>query len=123
MKKELRERVHRKYAGHCAYCGANIEIQQMQVDHIIPKERWHIDGRFREYNRDDFENLNPACRYCNNWKHSKRVEEFRADLEAQIERARKYSRNFRMAERYGLISVNMPKVKFYFEAVEVSRFQ
>lgn len=87
----------------------------MQVDHIIPRSRWHIDGRDVGYGLHDIQNLNPSCRFCNNWKHEFRIEEFRGELQAQVERARKYSANFRMAERFGLVGVNLRPVTFFFE--------
>lgn len=39
MKKETRLKVYRMYDGHCAYCGRTIEYKDMQVDHIVPKNR------------------------------------------------------------------------------------
>jgi len=39
MKKINRELVHSKFGGRCAYCGVEITIKQMQVDHIVP--HWH----------------------------------------------------------------------------------
>jgi len=59
IKKSIRELTHKKYNGRCAYCGCDITLKTMQVDHIKPK----ING-----GNDDLENLNPACRVCNNWK-------------------------------------------------------
>ena len=32
----MRQRVYDKYDGHCAYCGREIKMSEMQVDHIIP---------------------------------------------------------------------------------------
>ena len=31
--KATREAVYRKYNGHCAYCGCELEYKDMQVDH------------------------------------------------------------------------------------------
>ena len=45
ISKKTREIVYNKYNGHCAYCGCEIEMKDMQVDHIVPKyrnnEMWH----------------------------------------------------------------------------------
>ena len=38
LTKREREEVLKKYDGHCAYCGAEITLKQMQVDHLIPME-------------------------------------------------------------------------------------
>lgn len=113
-----RESVLQKYGGHCAYCGAALTMKTLHVDHIIPKYRWHQYVRTASYNRDDLENLNPTCRCCNLWKHNWLLDEFRTELSRQVERARKYSRNFRMAERFGLIKATGEPVRFYFEIPE-----
>ena len=34
--KELRKFVWNKYNGHCAYCGKEIDMKQLRVDHINP---------------------------------------------------------------------------------------
>ncbi len=34
-----RQQVYDKCDGHCAYCGVEITLKQMQVDHIQP--HWH----------------------------------------------------------------------------------
>ena len=39
MNKETRLKVYLMYDGHCAYCGKDIEYKDMQVDHIVPKNR------------------------------------------------------------------------------------
>lgn len=35
----IRQAVYAKYNGHCAYCGCEIDYNDMQVDHIEPKCR------------------------------------------------------------------------------------
>lgn len=102
----LREKVHAKFGGRCAYCGNPIEIQKMQVDHIMPKFKGGTD---------ELCNLHPACASCNNWKHSFSLEEFRSELEAQPARLRKYSAGFRIGERFGLVAQAAERVKFHFE--------
>ncbi len=44
MKKEDRLKIYRKYDGHCAYCGKSIEYKDMQVDHLVPKNRGCYSG-------------------------------------------------------------------------------
>ena len=39
MKKEDRIKVWEKYGHHCAYCGREIKLEDMQIDHFIPKNR------------------------------------------------------------------------------------
>jgi 5-methylcytosine-specific restriction endonuclease McrA len=105
---EMRGRVYAKYGGHCAYCGTAMIRPDMHVDHIHPQ---YIGGV------DDFENLNPSCRQCNNFKGVWSLEQFRHNLSKQVERARAYSVNFRNAERYGMVKVLSTEVVFYFERV------
>ena len=40
MTKDKRITVYDKYDGHCAYCGREIGLQDMQIDHIKPKRTW-----------------------------------------------------------------------------------
>lgn len=103
---KIRRQVHLKYRGRCAYCGHRITQKAMQVDHIVPRNRG---------GSDDHANLNPACFACNNYKLTYSVDELRKQIATQVEKARRYSVNFRLAERYGLIRTTNLPVVFYFE--------
>ena len=105
---KIREQVHQKYGGRCAYCGHEITQRKMQVDHLWPK----VDG-----GTDDFENLNPSCRYCNNYKLFWSLQQFRAKLADQVRLGRDHSVNFRLAERYEQIAITPKPIVFYFETV------
>ena len=124
--KGKRVEIHKKYNGRCAYCGKQIEINKMQIDHIIPKLNFvrHVSNKFRipaflrHLTVDDMnhiDNLNPACGVCNKWKSANDLELFRSEIEAQVKRLNEYSANFRMAKRYGLIEETGIDVIFYFE--------
>ena len=82
--KKTREIVYNKYNGHCAYCGCEIEMKDMQVDHIVPKyrnnEMWH-KGKI---GTDDISNLNPSCRMCNYYKGMSRINAFRVRLKNSL---------------------------------------
>ena len=104
ISKQMRQRVEQKYNGKCAYCGET--PNRIVIDHLIP----------HSYNQDDsFENLMPSCKACNNYKMTWFIEEFRKEIERSIEKLRKYSVNYRFAEKYGLVESNIQRVKFYFE--------
>ena len=103
---EMRGRVYAKCGGRCAYCGAAMIRPDMHVDHIHPQYA---------LGEDDFENLNPSCRPCNNFKAVWSLEQFRHELSKQVERCRQYSVNFRNAERFGLVTVISSQIVFYFE--------
>ena len=125
MKKEKRIEVWNKYSKRCAYCGDAIEYKDMQVDHIIPQYRYSeehgclIDkGKKVEYGMDDLINLNPACRVCNKWKSTWDIDEFREEIQEQLNRLQLRSSNFRIAVKYRLVKLFPKKVVFYFERIE-----
>lgn len=118
MKKSIREQVYRKYNGHCAYCGCELEMKDMQVDHIQPKfrncERWHQ----HEIGSDDIDNLNPSCRMCNYYKRMKDLENFRDNLSDMLMRNVRRPFDYRLALKYGLVKEDVKRVEFYFEKVK-----
>jgi hypothetical protein len=107
VNKQTRQAVYNKFGGHCAYCGNEIEIKDMQVDHVIPKR---IGGM------DDINNLNPACRRCNHYKRASSIERFRTLLLTLHERI-KGNYICKVAEDYGIIAVKEWDGKFYFEKI------
>lgn len=110
----MREAIHGKYGGRCAYCGQEITLKQMHVDHVEPLFRGWVDKPERA-GSDDVANLTPACAPCNLWKSTYTVEEFRQQIGLQAARLRKKQGGFRMAERFGQIIETGRPVKFWFE--------
>jgi 5-methylcytosine-specific restriction endonuclease McrA len=121
MKKSNRKIVHDKYDGHCAYCGDEIPLKKMQIDHIEPLYRndtdYQLDRMGIKRGDDTIENYNPSCKRCNLWKSTFTVEGFREQIQLQTERLNNYSSNYRMAKSYGLIEEINRTVKFYFETI------
>lgn len=118
-----RQSVYQKYDGHCAYCGKEITLKQMQVDHIIPLYRKYPNHEIEQYGKKrgthNLDNLNPSCARCNRWKSDFTLEQFRNEISLQVERLRRDSSAFRMAEDFGLIkSMWGSKVVFHFEYIE-----
>lgn len=119
----MRNKVYQKYGGRCAYCGDEITLKQMQIDHIIPKRHYSeahgcliVEAKkFTEYGLNDIRNLNPACRPCNNRKSACTLEEFREEILEQVRRLRRDSNQFRLAERFGLVESKIKPVVFWFE--------
>lgn len=105
MSKIKRLEVYNKYQGRCAYCGKEIELKDMQVDHIQPKR---IGGT------DEIENLNPTCRSCNHYKRARDIESFRELMKTLHIRIRSQYID-RVAEDYGIIEIKPWNGKFYFE--------
>jgi CRISPR/Cas system Type II protein with McrA/HNH and RuvC-like nuclease domain len=116
-----RQLVYQKCNGRCAYCGVEIDIKQMQVDHIQP--HWHTitEQESKKYNitkgSHDIENLNPSCSRCNKWKSTYNLEQFRKVVETSLMRLNRDTPNFRLARDYGLLTETPKQIKFYFEII------
>lgn len=106
--RHIRDRVKLKYDGRCAYCGCIPE--KICIDHLIPISS--------QNGSDDESNLMPSCYSCNNYKLVFTLEQFRYMLQEQVSMARKYSVNFRFAEKYGLVKELKKEIKFYFEELK-----
>lgn len=114
ISKKLREQVYQKYNGHCAYCGCELKIKDMQVDHVlsVARAKWIKD----ELDLNNIDNLMPSCRSCNYYKDTCSIETFRKNLSTLMERVRKQY-IFRLAEKYGMVQEMNWDGKFYFEKV------
>lgn len=113
-----RTKVHAKCGGRCGYCGTQIAIKDMQVDHVIPQ--WRCNDKRHHVPESEVHcenNYMPACRSCNNYKSGNPLEVFRGEIERQIEILRNNRPTFRLAERYGLIECNPKPIVFYFETI------
>ena len=104
--KEIRERVHAKYGGYCAYCGTLLQYKDMQVDHLHPVQKG---------GSNELSNLMPSCRSCNHYKESFTLEQFRERMSKTLETFRT-SPLARLSARYGTAFIYAPWNKhFYFE--------
>ena len=102
-----RQQLYDMFEGHCAYCGCEITLKQMQADHIEPLE---LGGA------DNISNLFPTCRSCNHYKHTLTIEKFRRAIENMPSVLMRDSVTYRNAVRFGLIKhPEKAEVKFYFE--------
>lgn len=111
--KKIRETVYSKYSGHCAYCGREIAIKDMQVDHFIPLGIWNSN----DTNLNDINNLMPSCRMCNHYKRAHSLETFRRYIE-EIPRKLRDDYIYKIGVVYGNVIENEKPIKFYFEEVE-----
>lgn len=103
--KEMRMKVYNKYNHHCAYCGCELNYEDMQVDHLDPVYKG---------GNDDISNYMPACRMCNFYKSTFSLEDFRKNIETLNKRLEKHF-IYRLSKKYGVVKeVNNPIV-FYFE--------
>ena len=108
LSKNMRREIYEMYGGHCAYCGREIDIKDMQVDHV---QSVYLGGE------DERSNYRPACRSCNFYKSTMSVEGLREQLGLIAGRLEKLF-IFRLALAYGLIQLTGRPVKFYFEGHE-----
>lgn len=106
--KDMRREVYEMYDGHCAYCGKEIDITEMQVDHV---QSVKLGGA------DEIENYRPACHSCNFYKSTMSVEGLREQLSLIPGRLEKLL-TFRLALAHGLVRITGKPVKFYFEEHE-----
>jgi 5-methylcytosine-specific restriction endonuclease McrA len=135
MTKADRQKVFEKFGGKCAYCGCELG-KGWHLDHMEPVVRLYKDERVKvpgndwqyewktkykgmQYpDRDTVENALPACASCNINKHGDSIEGFRATIQQFIESLNRYSVQYKIAKRYGLLIETKNPVKFYFETVE-----
>jgi 5-methylcytosine-specific restriction endonuclease McrA len=106
-----RSSVHKKYDGHCGYCGKSITLKEMQVDHMNPV--WSA----KDNTVHDFDNLMPSCRRCNHYKRADNVEQFRLSMKGLHKRLEKIYIN-KVAVDYGMIDIKPFDGVFYFEKLK-----
>lgn len=107
--KDERLAVLNKTKGRCAYCGCELPIKNMQIDHI---KSFALGGE------DSIDNYLPSCRSCNYYKDTMPLEVFRSELGKLLQRLNDRVVIYRIARRYGLISEHSKPIKFYFEQLE-----
>ena len=121
MKKAEREKIRNMFDCKCAYCGKPLE-KTFHVDHVKPIYRGLPDD-YREkradiVGKDEIDNMVPSCPRCNRWKATLQLEKFREEISEQVNRLRRNSAPFRLAEDYGLVRETNNSVIFWFEVYE-----
>ena len=117
MGKELRLKVYNKCGGRCSYCGKEITLKQMQVDHMTPQYKKADPLHFGvTIDIDCFENLWPACRRCNHYKRASDLELFRKNMLTLHERIEKHYIN-KVGFDFGMLQVKPFSGTFYFETI------
>ena len=111
---QVRKQVYEKYNGHCAYCGCELDIKDMQVDHLDSVYRAEYEGREVDNTTD---NYMPSCRQCNFYKGAATIEEFSGKIQ-HLKKTALIDFPVRLAQKYGIIQVNEWDGKFYFEKEE-----
>ena len=120
----VKEELLLKTNSKCAYCGQEITLDSMVVDHIVPIIRKKND--VDEYSRKQYlqylerrkelntiDNLHASCRLCNGCKGALSLEEYRQKI---INTPIKGM--YRILQQMGHITVNHRDAVFYFEKLE-----
>lgn len=103
----IREIVFRKYDGKCAYCGCELELHDLKIDHFIPKKKGGTD---------DIENLMPSCEICNHYKDAHNIDKFKSMMKKIKNKISKLY-IIKVAQRYNLISIK-DFTEFYYEKIK-----
>lgn len=111
ISKMTRLNVFAKYNGRCAYCGCELELDKMQVDHLV--------AHMGEGGEDTLDNYMPACEVCNRKKSNSSLDGFRKTIKhcGEIHRKRKkpiMADSDKLAIKYGLTEQDH-EITFYFE--------
>lgn len=135
MTKAKREQIRLMFGGRCAYCGCEL-LNGWHVDHVKPVLRdWEFvrdergnlttkngvtvtrqTGKLFRPENDTQENLFPACIPCNIDKGTCELEDWREYLHQRIVvKLRENSSTFRHAERFGVVSISVEPLVFWFE--------
>ena len=118
ISKGIKKSVYEICAGHCAYCGCEITEKQMQVDHVVPFEFAELcvaEG----HDPNSIENYLPACRSCNNYKHTLSIEKFRKCVSRWHDVLMRDNVTYKNAVRFGQVQPTPHEQVFYFEKIGV----
>ena len=116
MPKRQREAVFNKYGGRCAYCGCELTLRTMQVDHIKAVYTSSLENDNVETQDDSFDNLNPSCRQCNFYKGTLDIEQFRKKIMTTLYDTCQNTFQAKLAKKLGMLTVKQFD-KFYFERI------
>lgn len=119
--RKTREQVYAKCNGHCAYCGCELDIKDMQVDHVFPKYgcSYPTSAQVMDHGINDMDNLLPACRQCNFYKSAWSLEAFRQMLMEVLPRSIEKLFQVKIGLKYGYIQKGESwDGKFYFERLK-----
>jgi len=64
----------------CQYCGKRFNMNELTIDHVIPRSRWADEKRTNKKNWTNWLNCVCSCKWCNNAKGNKLLHELRWSL-------------------------------------------
>lgn len=110
-----RKAIWDKSGGLCWYCGNELPENGWHADHYLPVVRNLTTGVPHFPERDNAENLVPACASCNRAKSSMPLESWRKIIKGHIVSLNRDSTQYKIAKRYGLVEEKEIEVTFWFE--------
>lgn len=102
-KPKVRKKIYDVTKGKCYYCGCELDFDNFQVDHFVPRK----SGGKNTGNRV------PACCECNAVKTDKSIEEFRETVYGYATK----DLHVRMINKY--MGIDIKDIVFYFETNKV----
>ena len=127
LSKDKRQQVYNKYGGHCAYCGKEISLKEMQVDHAtafaqsiygLKESRDKVGKMIADDSINSIDNLMPSCRQCNFYKGGWDIENLRNRLKDTLSHTCQSSFQVRLALQYGMLTYKEWDGKFYYEKID-----
>lgn len=116
LSKNERQVVYDRCGGHCAYCGKQIAMKDMQVDHYLSYEFGYVLAEGKG-DIDSLDNMLPACRSCNYRKSGSHIEAFRRNVSRLTEVLMRDSVTYRDAVRFGQVIPSQHVQEFYYEKI------
>lgn len=124
-KQSHRETVLNKYGGKCAYCGNELNLSNLTIDHIQPLMRrmsetdlWRAG---RESGKNEMANYNPCCSSCNSSKSTWSIEDWRKRIQQKTEMLLRDSSTFRQLVKFEIVEIKDTPVMFYFESFKTKK--
>ncbi|QTL38773.1 HNH endonuclease [Xenorhabdus budapestensis] len=114
LTKKQRVVIKEKFGGRCSYCGHELPERGWHADHAEPIMRYGNDQCHYPEN-DTIENMMPACRSCNIYKHSADIETFRRVITRQLQNSINRTQCLRTGQRLGILKLDAAPIVFWFE--------
>ncbi|WP_447868674.1 HNH endonuclease [Rahnella aceris] len=113
LTKKQRAVLREKFGGKCAYCGCELG-DKWHADHVEPVLRHMYGGGMVHPERDNMENLVPACHPCNLHKFSQSLDDYRRVID---DGRREFLRSGKgkALVRMGLVEMKDDPIVFWFE--------
>lgn len=111
-RREFRHSVLNKYDSKCAYCGCELSINSLRLDHIIPVKR----GEFKATKNSELLNdFNPCCNSCNSSKGALSIKDWKKIIISRLDNLVDSNYNLRLLVVLDIIRMTDTRILFYYE--------